>query len=142
MSDDLVVRGGIVIPRDELRTRATRAGGPGGQHVNTSSTRIELVWNVDRSRALDDDQRMLVRTRLASRIDADGDLRVVAADSRSQRQNREAADARLAALVARALLVPKRRRATRPTGASIHKRLDTKRRRADTKRSRREDSDE
>ncbi len=131
-----------MIPRDELRTRATRAGGPGGQHVNTSSTRIELVWNVDRSRALDEEQRTLVRTRLANRIDADGDLRVVAADSRSQRQNRDSADARLAALVSRALVVPRRRHATRPTASSVHKRLDTKRRRADTKRGRRQESDE
>jgi ribosome-associated protein len=139
MSDDIVVRGGIVIPRDELRTRATHAGGPGGQHVNTSATRIEVVWNVDRTRALDHDERALVRTRLATRIDADGDLRVVASDSRSQRQNRNAAEARLAALIARALLVPRRRRATRPTASSVRQRLDAKRRRADTKRRRQGD---
>jgi len=142
VADDLVVRDGITIPRDELRTRATRAGGPGGQHVNTSSTRIEVVWNVDRTRALDAEQRALVRARLATRIDADGDLRVVAADSRSQRQNRDAADDRLAALVRRALVVPRRRRATRPTASSVRQRLDAKRRRADTKRRRRPESDE
>jgi ribosome-associated protein len=142
VADDLAVRDGIVIPRDELVVRATRAGGPGGQHVNTSSTRIEVVWNVARTRALDEDQRQRVLSRLASRVDADGDLRVVAADSRSQRQNRTAAESRLVALVSRALVVPKRRRPTRPTAASVRQRLDGKRRRADTKRQRRGDSGE
>jgi ribosome-associated protein len=139
MSDGLLVRDGVVIPRDELVIRATRAGGPGGQHVNTSSTRIEVVWNVARTRALDEEQRSLVLTRLAARVGADGDLRVVAADSRSQRQNRNAAESRLVALVSRALVIPKRRRPTRPTAASVRQRLDTKRRRADTKRQRRGD---
>jgi ribosome-associated protein len=142
MADDLVVRDGIIIPRDELVIRATRAGGPGGQHVNTSSTRIEVVWNVARTRALDEEQRRLVLSRLGTRADAEGDLRVVAADSRSQRQNRAAAESRLVALVARALVVPKRRRPTRPTAASVRQRLETKRRRADTKRQRRRDPGE
>jgi ribosome-associated protein len=142
MSDGLLVRDGVVIPRDELVIRATRAGGPGGQHVNTSSTRIEVEWNVVRTRALDEEQRSLVLTRLATRVDADGDLRVVAADSRSQRQNRDAAESRLVALVSRALVIPKRRRPTRPTAASVRQRLDTKRRRADTKRQRRGDDGE
>jgi ribosome-associated protein len=142
MADDLSVRDGVVIPRDELTIRATRAGGPGGQHVNTSATRIEVVWNVARTRALTEDQRRLVLSRLAPRVDADGDLRVVAADSRSQRQNRTAAESRLAAIVARALVVPKRRRPTRPTAASVRQRLDAKRRRADTKQQRRRDPGE
>jgi ribosome-associated protein len=142
MADDLFVRDGVVIPRDELTIRATRAGGPGGQHVNTSATRIEVVWNVARTRALTEDQRRLVLSRLAPRVDADGDLRVVAADSRSQRQNRTAAETRLAAIVARALVVPKRRRPTRPTAASVRQRLDAKRRRADTKQRRRRDPGE
>jgi ribosome-associated protein len=142
MSDGLLVRDGVVIPRDELVIRATRAGGPGGQHVNTSSTRIEVVWNVAHTCALNEAQRKLVITRLATRVDAGGDLRVVAADSRSQRQNRNAAESRLVALVSRALVIPKRRRPTRPTAASVRQRLDTKRRRADTKRRRRGDHGE
>ena len=142
MSNDLVVNDAVVIPRDELTVRATRAGGPGGQHVNTSSTRIEVVWNVDRTTALDGAARARVRARLASRLDAAGNLRVVAADSRSQRRNRDAAEARLATLVARALIVPKRRRATRPTAASKRARLEAKRQRSDTKRRRRPDWDD
>jgi ribosome-associated protein len=127
----------LVIPPDELTVRATRAGGPGGQHVNTSSTRIEIVWNVDRSAALTDPERARLREKLASRIDADGNLRVVAAESRSQRRNREAAEARLTELVRRALAVPKRRRPTRPTKSSVEARLDAKRRRSSTKHDRR-----
>jgi ribosome-associated protein len=142
MPNDLIVNDAVVIPRDELTVRATRAGGPGGQHVNTSSTRIEVVWNVDRTTALDEAARARVRARLGSRLDADGNLRVVAADSRSQRRNRDAAETRLATLVARALIVPKRRRATRPTAASKRARLEAKRQRSDTKRRRRPDWDD
>ncbi len=140
--DALPVARGFAIPRAELDAKATRAGGPGGQHVNTSSTRIELRWNPRASRAvaaLGDDLRAHLLARLAPRGDADGSVRVVASEHRSQRQNREAAEARLAALVAQALVVPKRRKPTKPTRASVARRLDTKRKRADKKRDRRAD---
>jgi ribosome-associated protein len=127
----------VVIPQEELTFRATRAGGPGGQHVNTSSTRIEVVWNVDRSTALTEAQRTRLREKLASRLDAEGNLRVVAADSRSQKRNRDLAEARLAETVRRALIVPKRRRPTRPTKSSVEARLNEKRRRSSTKQDRR-----
>ena len=117
--------------------RATRSGGPGGQHVNTSSTRIEVVWNVGRTTALDDAQRARVRARLGGRVDAEGNVRVVASGSRSQRRNRDEAEARLASLIRRALVVPKPRRATRPTASSVAARLDDKRRRARLKAERR-----
>jgi ribosome-associated protein len=120
-----------------LTVRATRSGGPGGQHVNTSSTRIEVVWNIDSSSALDDVQRARVRERLGARVDAAGNVRVVASDSRSQRRNREEAEARLAALIRRALAVPKQRRATRPTASSVPARLYEKRRRSRAKAERR-----
>ena len=138
----LAVNGRVRIPRDELVVRATRAGGPGGQHVNTSSTRIEVVWNIDRTTALDADERARLRTRLGTRIDADGDLRVVSAESRSQRRNRETAESRLAELVRHALVVPKRRRPTRPTKGSVEDRLRDKRRRSSTKNDRRRRPDE
>jgi ribosome-associated protein len=132
----------LTIPPDELHVRATRAGGPGGQHVNTSSTRIEIVWNVDHSAVLSEPQRARLRERLANRIDAAGNLRVVAAESRSQRQNRDLAEARLTDLVRRALVVPKRRRPTKPTKISVEKRLDAKRRRSSTKQDRRRRPDQ
>lgn len=135
--DGLVVSAGLTIPRGELSMRATRAGGPGGQHVNTSSTRVEVRWNVQTSSALDDAQRELLLQRLAGRVDADGSLRVVASDSRSQRQNREAAETRLADLVRRALIVPRTRRPTRPSKAVKRRRLEAKKKQGEKKRERR-----
>ena len=135
--DGVRVNESVVIPRDELVARASRSGGAGGQHVNTSSTRIELVWNVQASRALTDDQRERVLQKLSSRLDGERNLRVVASDRRSQRQNREAAEARLAGLVRHALLVPKKRRPTKPSRAAKQARLQSKRKLSDKKRERR-----
>jgi ribosome-associated protein len=135
---ELEVAEGVAIPRAELEYRATRAGGAGGQHVNTSSTRIELRWNVTQTTSLDDERRARVQARLSTRIDGEGWLRVVASARRSQQQNREAAEERLVALVRGALTVPKRRRPTRPTRASQEERIREKRKRSETKRRRRE----
>ncbi len=126
-----------MIPADELDVRATRSGGPGGQHVNTSATRVEVIWRLSSSRAVTDDERARIRHRLARRIDADGNVRVVASDTRSQQQNRILARQRLAALVAQALHVPRVRKKTRPTRASVERRLTEKRRRSERKRERR-----
>lgn len=133
----LAVNERLRLPRAELEFRATRAGGPGGQHVNTSSTRVELLWNVRTSTALDDVQRSQLLERLASRIDGQGNVRVVASDSRSQRQNRERAEERLAALLRDALVVKKKRRPTRPSRASKEERLSEKKKRGERKRDRR-----
>ena len=135
--DALVVMPAVAIPRAELQFRATRAGGPGGQHVNTSSTRVELLWNPDRSSAVDDGQRAAIRERLAGRLDAEGNVRVVASDSRSQRQNRERAEERLAALLRDALTPRKRRRPTRRPRRADEARLAEKKKRAERKRDRR-----
>ena len=143
MSDDaLAVGPELTIPRAELQYRASRAGGPGGQHVNTSSTRIELLWDLTRSTAVSDELRARLLEKLAARLDADGMVRVVASDRRSQLQNREAAEERLVAIVRQALIVPKKRRATRPTKASREARLTDKKRRGERKRNRRRDFDE
>ena len=130
------------IPREELGFRASRSGGPGGQHVNTSSTRIELIWNVRTSRALSEGQRTLLSSRLATRMDVDGELRIVASDHRSQTRNRDAAEDRLARLVRIALAVPKARKKTRPTRGGVEKRLRSKHVRSATKRERRRKDDE
>jgi ribosome-associated protein len=138
---DLVVSAGLTIPRHELAVRASRAGGAGGQHVNTSSTRVELEWDLARSRAITDDERARLVSVLGQRLAGSGVLRVVASERRSQAQNREAAEGRLAALVRRALIVPKRRRPTKPTRASVERRLDAKRLRSKRKRERRQGDD-
>jgi ribosome-associated protein len=128
---------GLEIPRTELVVRASRAGGAGGQHVNTSSTRIELLWNVRESPVLGDEARARAIAKLGARIDGEGWLRVVSSERRSQAQNREAAEARLVELVDRALVVPKRRKPTKPSRGAKQARLDAKKHRGDTKRQRR-----
>lgn len=133
---------GVRIPETELLLRAITGSGPGGQHVNRSATRIELRWNVRTSRALNAAQRARVEQKLASRLDSEGMLRIVAGEYRSQQQNRRAAIERLISVVSRALVVPPSRKATRPTRASVERRLDDKRRRADTKHDRRGERDE
>jgi ribosome-associated protein len=135
--DGVRVNEQVVIPRDELVARASRAGGAGGQHVNTSSTRIEIVWNVGGTRALTDEQRERVLQKLSSRLDGERNVRVVASDRRSQRQNRESAEDRLAELVRQALIVPKKRRPTKPSRAAKQARLESKRRVSNKKRERR-----
>lgn len=127
----------VAIPVHELTIRASRAGGPGGQHVNTTSSRVEVVWDLRRSAALTDEQRARLEEKLASKLDSTGALRVVAADTRSQAQNRSLALSRLAEVVRTALVVPKVRRKTKPTRGSKEARLDTKKRRSSTKRDRR-----
>jgi ribosome-associated protein len=136
-ADGLRVNDHVVIPRDELTARASRAGGAGGQHVNTSSTRIELLWNVGTTRALTEEQRERVSEKLASRLDGERNIRVVASDRRSQRQNRESAEERLADLIRTALVVPKKRRPTKPSRAAKQARLDSKKRESNKKRERR-----
>jgi ribosome-associated protein len=137
MTDLLQVTDTIAVPRSELVYRASRSGGAGGQHVNTSSTRIELLWDFRRSSALDDSEKDRVRKKLAARIDAGGMVRVVAGNRRSQLQNRAAAEERLAKLIRDAMHVPKKRRATAPTKASRERRLESKKQQSRKKDSRR-----
>jgi ribosome-associated protein len=140
MTDTLQITDTLAVPRSELMYRASRSGGAGGQHVNTSSTRIELLWDFQSSTALDDRQKALVGKKLEARIDSDGFIRVVAGNRRSQLQNRTAAEERLAKLVRDAMHVPKHRRPTRPTKVSKQKRLDGKRLQAKKKANRRKDA--
>lgn len=126
----------------ELVLTAISGGGPGGQHVNKSATRIALQWNVRTTQALRDEQRTRVLTQLASRLDSDGQIRIVAGEYRSQQQNRRAALERLQQLIARALIVPRVRRATKPSRGAVQERLTDKRKRAETKRQRRRDHDD
>ncbi len=142
LADGIDVAPGVRIPRAEIEARASRAGGAGGQHVNTSSTRIELRWNVRQSRAIDEQTRQRILEKLPTRIDADGALRVVSSARRSQLQNREAAEARMAELVAGALHREKPRRKTKPSRAAKEKRLDEKRRHSERKRNRRGGADD
>ena len=142
-SDDaLDVAPGVRIPLHEIMVQAISGGGPGGQHVNKSATRIALQWNVRTTRVLREDQRERVLAKLGSRLDSDGAVRIVAGEYRSQQQNRRAALERLQELVARALIVPRVRRATKPTRGSIEQRLTSKKRQGARKQERRRDFDD
>lgn len=132
----LYVDGSLSIPRDELDVRVSRSSGAGGQHVNKTSSRVEIFWNVLGSRALSDEQRSRLREKLESRLTTDGSIRVVASDSRSQTRNRELAEERLADLIARSLIVPRKRKATKPTKAAREARLDAKKKHSSKKRER------
>ena len=138
----LVVTPELRIPRTELEYRASRSGGPGGQHVNTSSTRIEVWWDVAGSAALDEAQRDRLLARLATRLDGAGRLRLVSGATRSQLKNRAEVTERLAEVVARALHVPKPRKKTKPSRAAKAARLEAKRRRSSLKQSRRRGRDD
>ncbi|NOT09053.1 MAG: aminoacyl-tRNA hydrolase [Gemmatimonadales bacterium] len=124
------------IPAAELSYRATRAGGPGGQHVNTSSTRVELWWNLTESAAPTPPQRATLLARLANRLDGEGWLRLVEAGSRSQLRNREEVTARFLRLLEEALRPKKKRQPTRVPRVEKKKRLETKRQRGEVKRLR------
>jgi ribosome-associated protein len=136
----LEVNESLSIPRSELDVRVSRSSGAGGQHVNKTSSRVEIFWNVPASRALSDEQRNRLLERLASRLTTEGSIRIVASDMRSQTRNRELAEERLAETVRRALIVPKKRRATRPTRASKEARLESKKRQSQKKSERRNNS--
>ncbi|HYU52343.1 MAG TPA: alternative ribosome rescue aminoacyl-tRNA hydrolase ArfB, partial [Gemmatimonadaceae bacterium] len=116
------------------------SSGAGGQHVNKTSSRVEIFWNVLASRALSEEQRTRLREKLASRLTTDGSIRVVASDMRSQSRNRDLAEERLVDLVRRALIIPRKRKATKPTRAAKEARLESKKRHSSKKRERRKTS--
>ncbi|MFJ6550491.1 MULTISPECIES: alternative ribosome rescue aminoacyl-tRNA hydrolase ArfB [unclassified Microbacterium] len=133
----LRVSAGLTIPEVELSWRFSRSSGPGGQGVNTTDSRVELVWDAANSAALSSTQRERILERLRGRL-VDGVLTIAASEHRAQLRNREAARERLAALVAEAMRPPApARRATKPSRGSKERRLTAKRRRTDVKSLRR-----
>jgi ribosome-associated protein len=121
----------LAIPLAEVELRASRSSGPGGQHANVTASRVEAVFDVEASRALDEEQRVRLVERLGPLVTA------VSQDARGQARNRELALARLAEKIAAALVEPRRRRPTRPTRASRERRLEEKRRAGERKQRRR-----
>lgn len=138
---DVRVTAGLTIPAAELSWRFSRSSGPGGQGVNTADSRVELMWDATASAVLSAVQRERVLERLAHRL-VDGVITIAASEERAQLRNRDAARARLAALVAEAVWPPAPpRRATKPTRGSKERRLKAKQRRTDVKRMRRRPTD-
>jgi len=138
---DVVIRSGLVIPEAELSWRFSRSSGPGGQGVNTTDSRVELSWDVATSTALSPALKARALERLANRL-VGGVLTIAASEHRSQLRNREAAEARLAALAAEAVAPPPRsRRPTKPSRGAVERRIAQKKRRGNIKRGRRAEDD-
>ena len=134
--DGIFVNPSLMIPRSELEFRATRSSGAGGQHVNKTSSRVEIEWNVATSPSVSGEDRSRIQSRLASRISEAGTIRIAASDTRSQLRNREIAEKRLADLIAKALVVQKKRKPTRRPRAANEARLTEKKKQSDKKRER------
>ena len=134
---DLRVNDRITIPAAELTLSYVRASGPGGQNVNKVASKAVLRFALRDSMALPDEQKARALARLASKLTREGELIVTNATTRDQTRTRDAALARLAEMLAAAVTRPRKRKATKPSAGTVAKRLDAKRRRADTKRGRR-----
>ena len=137
MSDELLqIDDQVSIPLGELRFRYARSGGPGGQHVQRTETKVELLFDVANSPSLNDEQRLRLIDRLGSRVDSEGVLHLTSQAGRSQLENRKDVVERFQHLLAAALRPRKKRRATRPSAQARQRRLDAKRRRGHIKRLR------
>jgi ribosome-associated protein len=137
LAETIVISDQLAIPMTELRFRFSRSSGPGGQNVQRSETRVELLFDVAHSPSLTDDQRRRILQRLAGYIDAAGELRIVSSATRSQLENRADAITRFQMLMAAALRRRKHRVPTRPSAAARERRLTAKKGRAEVKSTRR-----
>jgi ribosome-associated protein len=131
VADELEIDRDLSIPLAEIELRTSRSSGPGGQHANVTASRVEAVFDVRASAALEDAQRDRLVERAGPVVTA------VAQESRGQARNRELALQRLAAKIAAGLVVPRRRRATKPSRAARQRRLERKRLVGERKRGRR-----
>lgn len=137
-TDLVIINESLAVPESELQFRFSTGSGPGGQHVNKTATRVTLLFDVAGSPSLDEETRIRLLDRLASRLDRRGLLHIDVQESRSQWQNRMTAVARFQKMMAEALVEQPERRPTRPTRRSREDRLEEKRRRSDVKRDRRQ----
>lgn len=136
MKQDIYVKNGITIPEHELIVTFSRAGGPGGQHVNKTETRVTVSWNINASDALTEEQKSRIIENLKDKITADGNLSIHNTESRSQQQNKQNAFVNLALLIRKALHIPKKRMKTRVSKAAKEARLQKKAYRSNIKKMR------
>jgi len=125
----------ITVPESEITWRFSRSSGPGGQSVNTTDSRVELLWSLPGTSVLTEEQKALATARLRGRL-VDGTITIAASRYKSQHLNREDAKVRLESLLAKALIPPRKRRPTKPSRAARQRRLDEKKQRGVTKRLR------
>ena len=138
MKEDLPVQPGVTLLGNELEITASRSGGPGGQHVNKTSSRITLRWNLHETTALSENQKMRVLSKLSHELTKDGDLIIHHSSSRSQYQNKEQARQRLAEKLREALKLVKKRKKTYISKGVKESRLQQKKQRSVLKKERRE----
>jgi ribosome-associated protein len=131
VDDPIVVDSGVAVPLSEVELRTSRSSGPGGQHANVTASRVEAVFEIAASASLTDEQKHLLARRYGARV------RAVAQDARGQARNRELALERLREKLEAGLAAPRKRRPTRPSQAARERRLESKRRASERKRSRR-----
>ena len=134
--DDLIIDDSLTIPSSEISFEASRSSGPGGQHVNKSSTKVTILFDIDASSVLADAQRVRIREKLASKLSGGSVLRVSSQRTRSQLTNRDDAMEKLAKLIRAALVEQNPRRKTRPSRATKERRLEEKRKKSEIKQTR------
>lgn len=132
----LVISKQIQIPLSQIKIRMIRAGGPGGQHVNTSSTAVQLTFDVGECPQLPPQVRQRLRHIAGSRMNKNGVISIDCREHRSLERNKQAGLSRLADLIRQALVVPKKRKGTKPTRGSQQRRLESKKQRSQTKAAR------
>jgi ribosome-associated protein len=140
MNNDIIINDTLSIPSQELEITASRSGGAGGQHVNKTDTKITVRWNVKNSNALNDEQKARIMQNLHKQLTTEGDLLVHNSTSRSQEHNKKMALKSMAEKIRKALIVPKKRMATRVPQAAKAARVDTKMHRGVIKKLRNKNS--
>jgi ribosome-associated protein len=135
--DTVILNDKISIPVSELDIRFSRSGGPGGQHVNKTSTQVELTFDLLNSPSIPQDDRAWLIEKLKHRLDSAGRLRLTSQDTRSQRQNKSIVLERFQELMKHALRRPKKRKPTKPSRAAVERRIESKKKRSETKSQRR-----
>lgn len=141
MKEDIIINSSVTIPWSELVIRASKAGGPGGQHVNKSDTRITIRWNLYASTALNEEQKTIVANNLASKLTTEGDLVIHNRATRSQQQNKKNALDIFAETVRAALKIPKKRKKTKLSREKKEARLQEKKKRSKIKETRKKKID-
>ena len=137
LSRELHITGTLTVPLSEINFRTSRSGGPGGQNVNKVESRVELLFDVERSTVFSDEQRERIFTKLKNKIDSEGILHITSQASRSQWENKEIALDEFARLLRSAIKPPKKRFFTKPSKTAKEKRLKKKKIHSEKKRLRR-----
>ena len=137
-TDAIVVSDRVQIPRSELQISFTRSSGPGGQHVNKTSTRAEIAFDLKNSPSISEDHRLWLGKQLQSKLDTEGILHIAAQEYRSQLRNKEAAIQRLQTMLQEAIKRPKKRKRSKPTRSAVESRLKSKKKAGEIKKQRRE----